>query len=301
MAWIGDYMDQLTWLTTKEDRTPIVSLLSNSHYWNKDRKPLLKEVLFRNDLTQDQALHLCMHTEGEVDLVTEVSPNKASDIQRSKYAKLVKDKGRKLITGIFNRYHSIHHDHHFRLAINYAINREKLIKEGLNGYGRKIPALTPPWAVDFPEGLMPYEQNPSLALKHLRQSNWEESNTYKIAVFEDLHDIGNLVARQLHIILGINVKLEVIANEERLKWRHILAEKKLDPYFDLFIVDLNTLFLEGTPAFYHREVFGADGAYRIGPEIPEFNNLYNLFERETNSQKLLSTRKLLIVISTMKL
>ncbi|WP_443137412.1 hypothetical protein [Piscibacillus sp. B03] len=51
------------------------------------------------------------------------------------------------ITGIFNRYKSINRDQNLRLALNYAIDRNELIHKGLLGYGNKVPALTPPWAI----------------------------------------------------------------------------------------------------------------------------------------------------------
>ncbi|MGP4071210.1 hypothetical protein ACTWQB_01490 [Piscibacillus sp. B03] len=117
------------------------------------------------------------------------------------------------------------------------------------------------------------------------------SSTYHIAVFENLTDIGYLLMTQLQKTLGINVNADIILNNQQSKWRHILAEKKLNPQYDLFIINIGTLFFEGTPAFYHRELFGVDGAYRVGPEIPKFNELYQLFERETVADKFLERAK----------
>lgn len=266
---------------------------ANQRYWNDERKPDLDHVMFRNDLTKDQAIELCMNTVGEVDLVTGVPPIKVHDVQQSVHAKLVRDKGNQLITGVFNRYKTINHDQNFRLALNHAVNKKDLIQKGLLGYGKEVPALTPPWALDFPEGLEPYEYNPTLAKNYLRQSSWDMESVFYIAVFEDLADIGYLLMEQLRDILGINVNVDIIPSDQQLKWRHILAEKKLNPHYDLFLINIGTLFLEGTPAFYHREVFGVDGAYRVGPEIPEFNELYQLFAQETDTDKFLKRAKAL--------
>jgi len=51
-----------------------VVLQANIDHWNRERGPRLERVTFRNDLSPEEALTLVCDTEGEVDIVTEVSP-----------------------------------------------------------------------------------------------------------------------------------------------------------------------------------------------------------------------------------
>jgi peptide/nickel transport system substrate-binding protein len=63
-----------TWLDTRQDRTDKVVLTANADHWNKERGPRLERVVFHNDIPPAEAVNLVCDTEGEVDIVTEVSP-----------------------------------------------------------------------------------------------------------------------------------------------------------------------------------------------------------------------------------
>ena len=49
-------------------------LEANRDHWNTERGPRLERVVFRNDLSPAEALELVCSGEGEVDIVSEVSP-----------------------------------------------------------------------------------------------------------------------------------------------------------------------------------------------------------------------------------
>src|ERR671934_2915708 len=51
-------------------------------------------------------------------------------------------------------------------------------------------------------------------------------------------------------------------------------EKKIVPAWDVMLHGWFDLSSEAPPAAVHREFFGADGAFRAGPELPEFDRLY---------------------------
>ncbi|MFC0559162.1 ABC transporter substrate-binding protein [Halalkalibacter alkalisediminis] len=106
----------------------------------------LKRVVFRNDLTKEQALHLSMNMEGEVDIVSNVLPEKASQVSVSPYAKLVTVGGNRVVAGLFNRFqHDVNfNERKLRFALNLAVNREEIIRNAFYGYAEPIPALTPP-------------------------------------------------------------------------------------------------------------------------------------------------------------
>ena len=89
-----------TGIIESEDRSPLLVLEANRSHWNIERGPRLERAIFRNDLTPAQALDLCISTEGEMDIVTEVSPADADRVIASEYAKLVVCDANRVLVGI---------------------------------------------------------------------------------------------------------------------------------------------------------------------------------------------------------
>lgn len=273
----------LTWLTAREIRTPQVVLEANPYYWNKQRGPRLQRVIFKNDLTIEQAIDLCSYTVGNIDLVKQVPPNQALKVKESPYAKLEAVNAQRVLVGVFNRFQDRFNfnQKNVRLAFNLAVDRIKIISEGLCGYGHLLPSVTPPWSLDFPENLEPRETNPVLAKQLLLQSG-TASGTLRIASNQNYANIAYLMADDLQKNLGIKVQVTVIPKDNELEWLRVLVEKKLVPCWDIYLTDLFGLFSVDSPVFFHRELLGHDGALRVGPEIEQFNKLYTQFAREIN-------------------
>lgn len=114
-------------------------LEANRHYWNKDRGPRLERVIFRNDLSAEEALHWCISTEGLVDMVTSVLPADAGRVKASPYADLVAVNADQVLAGIFNRFVKdiAFGDIRLREAINLSVDREKLVRQGFYGYASR--------------------------------------------------------------------------------------------------------------------------------------------------------------------
>ncbi|MFC4321772.1 ABC transporter substrate-binding protein [Litchfieldia salsa] len=278
-----------TWFTIEEERSPLVVLEANEQYWNKKKRPRLKNVIFRNDLTVEQALDLCMNREGEVDIVSKITPEMAQLVRGSRYAKLVNDGGNRIIAGTFNRYLDDidFNNRKLRLAINLAVNRNELINQAFYGYAEPLSALTPSWAFDYPEGLKPIDYHPSLARQLLKEAQWPNDRALRIAAPKKLGKVVNLLASQLKEALKIDVSVKLILPNEELRWKRVVAEKRLVPNWDILIADPYALFYEGTPAYFHRELLGADGALRAGPILPEFEQLFKEMGSEIDKNELL--------------
>ncbi len=119
----------------KEDRTPRVVLEANPHYWNTARGARLEKVVFLNDVSQKEAIEKVCYREGEVDIVTNISPTDAGRIESSPHAQLVSGNAMRVVAGIFNRANDLLNDGRIRQALNHAIDRVRLVENGLNGYG----------------------------------------------------------------------------------------------------------------------------------------------------------------------
>jgi len=104
--------------------------------------------------------------EGRVDLVTGLSPLETLRVAESPFAAVVKNRGA-LVTvfGQFNmrKAGSPWHDVRLRQAVNYAINREDLMRYATKGNGEIIPALIPRRGYGYDPDLAPYAFDPTTA------------------------------------------------------------------------------------------------------------------------------------------
>jgi len=112
-------------LIESEERAARLVLEANRSHWNLERGPRLERVIFRNDLTPAKALDLCISTEGEVDIVSEVSPADAERIKASPFANLVTCDANRVLVGIINRSSPgvPLADQRARKALNLAVDR----------------------------------------------------------------------------------------------------------------------------------------------------------------------------------
>jgi peptide/nickel transport system substrate-binding protein len=180
-----------------------------------------------------------------------------------------------------------------RLAFNLAVDRHKLIREGFYGYANPVPALTPPWALDFPEGLQPRPHAPELARQLFIEveGGWPDGRVLQLATLKPYERAARLIASDIQTALQISVEVTVVPPGKEVEWKRVLAEKKLVPNWDIFLADAFALFSEATPAFFHREFFGSDGAFRAGPENPQFNQLFSTMAAQIDQKELLKMEK----------
>ena len=93
-----------SWLIESEDRTPELVLEANLDHWNRaERGPRVQRAVFRNDLSPSEALDLCLAGDGEVDIVTEVSPADAARVEASEFATLITSDANRVLCCIVNR------------------------------------------------------------------------------------------------------------------------------------------------------------------------------------------------------
>ncbi|UOR12554.1 ABC transporter substrate-binding protein [Halobacillus amylolyticus] len=274
-------------------RTPFVTLNANLNYREPRRGPRLKRVIFRNGLSKKEALKLCTSTEGYVDLVTELTPNDARQVESSQYARLVTSDGNEVVTGVFNRFQSeVDFDSYdLRASLNMAIQREEIVQNVYKGMATLTPALTPPWAYDFPEGLEPIKYDFTKSRELFLRSNYPKDRPLKIAAFKKHESLLHVVAAQIQKTLSTQVTTIVVPQDQEVKWKRVVAEKKLNPGWDILLASTTTQFYEGTPAFFHREMFGSDGALRTGPELPGFDQIYKKMANQVQREELLAAAK----------
>jgi peptide/nickel transport system substrate-binding protein len=275
-------------LIESEDRSPRLVLEANRSHWNIERGPRLERVIFRNDLSPAEALDLCISTEGGIDIVTEVSPADAQRVLNSQYADLVPFDANRVLVGIINRYPSDVplNDKRVRKALNLAVDCQKVITQGLGGYANPLCALTPSWCSGFPSDAQPYPHDPQQARMLLEEVGWPAGRNLRLATPVPFAGIAQLVAADVREALGIGVDILAVPPEKLLAGSRMLIEKKLVPPWDMLLFGWFDLSSEAPPAAVHREFFGSDGAFRAGPELPEFNKLYAEMAAQLDGAKL---------------
>jgi ABC-type transport system substrate-binding protein len=278
------------WLIEREDRSDRVVLEANPDHWNAERGPRLARVVFRNELTPAEALDLCVSGDGEVDVVTELTPPDAQRVLDSEHTELVAFDANRVLAGIFNRFPRDVDlgDRRLREALNLAVDRERLIAEGFLGYANPLPAMTPPWCAGFPEGLEPRRRDAARARALFDEAGWPDGRPLRIAAPEPLAPLAELVAADVRDALGVEVEVIAVPAEQLLAGSKQLVEKKLVPPWDVLMHAWFDLSSEAPPAAVHREFFGTDGAFRAGPEIPGFDERFAVMARAVDGERMVA-------------
>jgi peptide/nickel transport system substrate-binding protein len=263
-----------------------VVLEANTDHWNTERGPRLERVVFRNDISPDEALDLLCNTEGEVDIVTEVSPADAEKVENSEHARLVTTDAMRMLAGVINRDSEPFGDARARKALNLAVDRDKLIQEGLKGYAYPLAGLIPHYAAGYSRDREPYPHDPDEAKKLLSEVGYPEGRALKLAAPADLEGIANLLAEDFRSSLDIEVDVILIPAEDLLAAQHALVEKVMDLPFDVLVHAWFDLTSDAPAAFLHSWFYHSAGAFRAGPPIPEFEELMERYVVQTDPQKL---------------
>jgi peptide/nickel transport system substrate-binding protein len=193
-------------------RADRVVLEAHLGYWDAARLPRLQRIIFDNTLSQKEAVELVKTGEGRVDLVTGLSPLETLRVAESPFAAVVKNRGA-LVTvfGQFNmrKTGSPWHDVRLRQAVNYAINREDLIRYATKGNGEIIPALIPARGYGYDPDLAPYAFEPTTARRLLQEAGYPAGLSLTLIASEDLTVQATVVSKMLEQV-GFQVALQVL-------------------------------------------------------------------------------------------
>ncbi len=119
----------------------------------------------------------------------------------------------------FNMSKDLFQDAHVRKAIGYAVDRERIVEETLNGeaYGPAQNGITPPSLEGYPvEKIDGFEFKPGKAREHLEKAGYPDGEGFP-AIKIQLNSGGDKntkvafeIQKQLRNVLNINVDIEVI-------------------------------------------------------------------------------------------
>jgi len=239
------------------------------------------------------ALDLVCTTEGEVDIVTEVSPADAARVEDSEHANLVAGDAVRVIAGVINRdaERVPFADQRAWLALNLAVDRDALVKEAMFGYAKPLAGLTPHAAVLVLDRVLhpffsPYLHDGGRAAELWQATGGSGSGPLRIAAPEKLEGVALQVAAQLRAALGAKIDVTIDRTRDaQLDTRRRLAEKVRPQEWDILIQEQGAQVADGPPLELHRAFVGETGEYRAGPVVPGFEALYAELVAETAKLK----------------
>lgn len=232
-------------VSTLEKRAPVVTMVPNPNYWNKARMPKAT-MQFDNVISKSEALDEVMKG-GKVDIVTELTPAEAAQVRKSKNAHVVESKAKTVLVGVFNQESSSSkwNDARLRKAVNLAVDRSAVVKDGMGGYGTVIGSMIIPGQFASTPSMKPYGYNPAAAKQALSRAG---VSTITIVSDDGHRGVADAIAKSMEKA-GVSVN---IVGEAKGDWDIMLVEHfDWSPNFPVGVV--------------YREFFGEDGGFRKGP------------------------------------
>ena len=257
-------------------RSDQVVLEANLDYWNPARFPRLQRIIYDNTLGQQAALELVKSGEGRVDLVTEFSPLETLRVAQSPFATVVKARDSlQMVFGLFNirKAQSPWRDVRLRQAVNFAINRDDLIRYATKGNGLITPALLPPRSLGYDPNLTPYPFAPANARDLLAAAGHPTGLSIRVIAAEFLEVQATVVSKMLEQV-GLTVDLRILditafRQQTTLDQLDRPAEEQI---WDIALTSLGDLL--NFPVYFPYHHFALDGATDWVNELPELRQLY---------------------------
>jgi len=263
-------------VTTFDKRSDRIVLEANTDYWDPQRFPRLHRIVFDNTLSSKEALELVKTGEGRVDLVNELRPLETLRVAESPFAKVVKRRASLLtVFGQLNMRQAggLWRDVRLRQAVNYAINREDLIRYATKGNGVIIPALLPERAFGYDPDLAPFPFDPGKAQQLLREAGYPPGRPLILIAPEELEVQATVVSKMLEQV-GLTVELQLL---DAVTYNARITLGSLDQPPEQQAWDIALRLhpdLVGFPALVIYSVYALDGGSAWVGEAPELRQLY---------------------------
>jgi peptide/nickel transport system substrate-binding protein len=263
-------------VTTFDKRSDRVILEANTDYWDHERFPRVQRIIFDNTLSPKDALELVKTGEGRVDLVNGLRPLETLRVAESPFAKVVKRRGSLLtVFGQLNMRQAggLWRDVRLRQAVNYAINREDLIRYATKGNGVIIPALMPERAFGYDPDLAPYPFDPGKAQQLLREAGYPPGRPLVLMATEDLEVQATVVSKMLEQV-GLTVERQMLDMVTYNRQTHLgsLAQPPEQQRWDIALRSATDVL--SFPALLFYSLYALDGENDWIGEAPELRQLY---------------------------
>lgn len=208
--------------------TDVVVLTANDKYFTKG--PAIKQAIIK--AVADSAQRVDMLLSGEADIITDVDPQLGLKVQMHPNLRIIKHPGGGVgYLQIQTEGDTPLSNKKFRQALNYAVDKEALIKHMKKGNGRIMAQPAGIGCFGYNPKIKPYAYDPKKAQQLLKESGYTKDT--EIIVWGPTHYDGGekfpLAIKKYFEDIGINVKLEYKRKElqpgETISgWKDILTK-----------------------------------------------------------------------------
>jgi peptide/nickel transport system substrate-binding protein len=185
-----------------------VVLVANDSYW-KMGVPKVKELHFRF-LSSAQQVEALM--QGKIDLLTEMPGTWTLKAKENPKTDVLKRASFYTVVGLFNTAKGPLSDVRVRKAINFAINREELIRYDLLGNGITLASITMPGEIGHNSSLVPYPFDLQKARALLKEAGYDKGFELKTLLRAQGERTAGIIAKQLEAI-GIKIVNKTVSSD----------------------------------------------------------------------------------------
>jgi peptide/nickel transport system substrate-binding protein len=198
-----------------------IRLSRNPDYWLQ-RASAPDGLQFRFIPTEKQ---LAMLLNGELDLLTELPGTATLQVASNPKTKVFKKAVLYTVATTFNTSRNPLQDVRVRQAMNYAINREELVRFDLLGNGYAVASLSMPGEVGYNPNLRPYKYDPEKARQLLKETGLPLPIRLKTLTKAQGDRTARIIAKQLK---AVGIELDIFGVTTDADAIRDLASKDMD-------------------------------------------------------------------------
>jgi len=210
-----------------------ITLRANKDYYGQ--KPHLKEIIFRFYSSPEETL--AAYQKGEIGGIAHIEPKQTKDVEKISGTKIFNIPTTRIYGIFFNQKKSaIVAEKNIREAINYATDRDELLREALDNKGVVVNTPIIPNMLGYQDDLNHYEYNIDKATSLLKDAGWTELNDKERKKTKESSEVPNTTRYNeksknfLMLTLTVPDYPELVRTADLLKkqWEKIGLELKLD-------------------------------------------------------------------------
>lgn len=189
-----------------------IVLKANDDYWKKGL-PRVSGLVFRFVPSSGQ---IDLLLKGEIDMLAELPGTQTTRIAARKELKVVKTENFLSPVFWFLNFSGPLGDAGARQALNYAVNKDHLIRYAALGNGKVLASLSMPGEVGHSEVVRPYDYDPGKARMLLAGSGWRNDYVLKMLVVRQAEREARIIAENLKQA-GVSSSMTVVSMGELME------------------------------------------------------------------------------------
>ena len=192
------------------DRNNQVVLKAKPKYFRG--KPKIANVIFKD--MPDDASRLAALETGDVDVISNLPPDNVREVKSAGRA-TVRAVPSARVTSIWLDTLTIPQlkSTKVRLALNYAVDVNTIIKKVMSGYALRTATIVPPYFAGYSKAVKPFPYNPSKAKALLKQAGFANGFSMTMMVPRGRYLLGEDIAQAVAGYLGkvgVDVKVDIV-------------------------------------------------------------------------------------------